>query len=146
MSQPELVMGLNSHTDGIGLTILLQLNDVEGLQIKEDGNWLPVKPLPSAFIINIGDMLEIVTNGIYKSTEQRATVNSVKERLSIATFYSPRLDGDLGPPTSLLTPERPAIFKRISVADFFKAYCSRELDRKTYLDFINIHNSQPKNN
>lgn len=60
--QPELVMGLNSHTDAIGLTILLQVNDVEGLQIKKDGKWVPVKPQPDAFIINVGDILEVLDN------------------------------------------------------------------------------------
>ncbi|KAJ1399930.1 Oxoglutarate/iron-dependent dioxygenase [Sesbania bispinosa] len=56
--QPELVLGLNPHSDGGGLTILLQANEVEGLQIRKDGLWIPVKPLPNAFIINIGDILE----------------------------------------------------------------------------------------
>jgi len=60
--QPELVIGLNSHSDGGGLTILLQGNEVEGLQIKKDGLWIPVKPLPNAFIINLGDMLEVIIN------------------------------------------------------------------------------------
>jgi len=58
--QPELVTGLNSHSDGGGLTILLQGNEVEGLQLKKDGFWIPVKPLPDAFIINLGDMLEVI--------------------------------------------------------------------------------------
>ena len=58
--QPELVMGLNPHSDGGGLTILLQANEVEGLQIKKDGQWVPIKPLPNAFIINIGDLLEVI--------------------------------------------------------------------------------------
>lgn len=53
--QPELVMGINPHSDGSGLTILLQANEVEGLQIKKDELWIPVKPLPNAFIINVGD-------------------------------------------------------------------------------------------
>ena len=52
-------MGLNPHSDGSGLTILLQANEMEGLQIEKDGQWIPVKPLPNAFIINIGDMLEV---------------------------------------------------------------------------------------
>lgn len=46
--------------------------------------------------------VQIVTNGIYKSTEHRAIVNNDKERISIATFLSPKLDGDLGPAPSLL--------------------------------------------
>jgi len=57
--QPEFVIGLNSHSDGGGLTILLQGNEMDGLQIKKDGLWIPVKPLPNAFIINLGDMLEV---------------------------------------------------------------------------------------
>lgn len=58
--QPELVMGLNPHSDGGGLTILLQANEMEGLQIRKNGLWIPVKPLPNAFIINLGDMLEVI--------------------------------------------------------------------------------------
>ena len=58
--QPELVMGLNPHSDGGTLTILLQVNEMEGLQIKKDGMWIPVKPLPNAFVINIGDMMEVM--------------------------------------------------------------------------------------
>ncbi|KAL8460794.1 hypothetical protein ACS0TY_032340 [Phlomoides rotata] len=68
--QPELVTGLCPHSDGVGLTILLQVNEMEGLQIKKDGVWIPVSPLPDAFVINIGDILEIVTNGTYRSIEQ----------------------------------------------------------------------------
>uniref|UniRef100_A0A7N2LQ70 Fe2OG dioxygenase domain-containing protein n=1 Tax=Quercus lobata TaxID=97700 RepID=A0A7N2LQ70_QUELO len=93
--QPELAIGLNSHSDAVGLTILLQINEMEGLQIRQNGMWIPVKPLQNAFVVNIGDILEIVTNGIYRSIEHRATVNSECERLSIATFYSPKLDGDM---------------------------------------------------
>ncbi|KAK4857809.1 hypothetical protein QYF36_006594 [Acer negundo] len=57
--QPEQVIGIASHSDSSGITILLEVNDVQGLQIKKDGMWIPVKPLPNAFIINIGDTLEV---------------------------------------------------------------------------------------
>ncbi|KAI4357415.1 hypothetical protein L6164_001363 [Bauhinia variegata] len=40
--QPELVIGLNPHSDGGGLTILLQVNEMKGLQIRKDGLWIPV--------------------------------------------------------------------------------------------------------
>jgi isopenicillin N synthase-like dioxygenase len=58
--QPDLAIGLNSHSDGVGLTILLQLNEMEGLQIRKDEMWVPVKPLLNAFIVNIGDILEVI--------------------------------------------------------------------------------------
>ncbi|PNX58325.1 protein SRG1-like, partial [Trifolium pratense] len=56
--QPEHVIGVNAHSDMGALTILLQANEIEGLQIRKDGEWIPVQPLPNAFVINIGDMLE----------------------------------------------------------------------------------------
>ncbi|XP_028089821.1 probable 2-oxoglutarate/Fe(II)-dependent dioxygenase [Camellia sinensis] len=118
--QPELVIGLTPHSDVVGLTILLQINEMEGLQIKKDGMWIPLKPLPNAFIVNIGDMLEMVTNGIYKSIEHRATVDSEKERLSIATFLGANLELDVGSAPSLITPQTPAIFRRVNVTDYLK--------------------------
>ena len=57
--QPELVIGLNAHSDAGGLTILLQVNEMEGLQVRKDGMWIPIKPLNNAFIVNIGDILEV---------------------------------------------------------------------------------------
>jgi isopenicillin N synthase-like dioxygenase len=57
--QPEKVIGLTPHSDAPALTFLLQLNEVEGLQVKKDDMWDPIRPLPNAFIVNIGDMLEV---------------------------------------------------------------------------------------
>ncbi|XP_047147551.1 thebaine 6-O-demethylase-like [Vigna umbellata] len=122
--QPENVLGLKSHTDASALTILLQGNEVEGLQLKKDGTWLPVHPLPNAFMVFIGDVLEVVTNGIYKSIEHRAVVNSEKERVSIATFYGPGWSDSIGPAPTLVTPQTPPLFKTIGVADFYKGYLS----------------------
>ncbi|XP_031262787.1 protein SRG1-like [Pistacia vera] len=140
--QPEVAIGLSPHSDSIGLTILLQINEMEGLQIKKDGMWVPIKPLSNAFVVNIGDNLEMVTNGIYPSIEHRATVNSTKERLSIATFYCPKLDGDMGPAPSLISPETPALFRRIGVEDYFKGLFTRKLDGKAYIDVMRIDNQE----
>jgi isopenicillin N synthase-like dioxygenase len=58
-SQPELVVGLSPHSDLTGVTILHQVNGVDGLQIKKDGVWIPVSFLPDAFIVNVGDIMEV---------------------------------------------------------------------------------------
>ncbi|GMJ14816.1 SENESCENCE-RELATED GENE 1, senescence-related gene 1 [Hibiscus trionum] len=136
--QPELAIGLNAHSDSVGLTILLQVNDIQGLQVRKSGVWVPINPLPNAFVINLGDSMEIITNGIYRSVEHRATVNSNKERVSVATFYSPSLDGEMGPAPSLITPQTPPLFRRIGVADYFKGFYSRELRGKSYLDTLRL--------
>ncbi|KAL5078867.1 hypothetical protein RYX36_007288 [Vicia faba] len=136
--QPENVIGLNPHSDAAALTILLQASDVEGLQIKKDGQWIPIKPLINAFVINVGDILEILTNGIYRSIEHRATVNSKNERISIASFHKPQMSKVIGPTPTLVTPERPALFKTFSVEDYYKAYFSRRLQGKSCLDLMRI--------
>ena len=57
--------------------------------------------------------LQIVSNGIYRSIEHRAIVNSTKERLSIATFYSSKLDSELGPALSLIISRRVLVLWRV---------------------------------
>ncbi|XVF79119.1 hypothetical protein PTKIN_Ptkin14bG0194000 [Pterospermum kingtungense] len=136
--QPQQAIGLRPHSDAVGLTILLQLNEVEGLQIIKDGKWVPVKPQPNAFIVNVGDMLEMVTNGAYRSMEHSATVNSERERLSIATFYNPRIDGEIGPAPCLISPQKPALFKTLKVEEFLKGLFARELRGKSYLDTVRM--------
>jgi isopenicillin N synthase-like dioxygenase len=58
-AQAEKVVGLSPHSDAGLLTLVLQVNHVQGLQIKRNGSWLPVKPVSGAFIVNIGDMFEV---------------------------------------------------------------------------------------
>ncbi|KAI8525753.1 hypothetical protein RHMOL_Rhmol13G0254600 [Rhododendron molle] len=123
--QPEKVIGLTPHSDSVGLTILLQINEVEGLQIRKDGMWVPVKPLPETFVVNIGDILE--------------------ERLSIATAYSPGYDEEMGPAPSMVTPQTPALFRRIRVAEYFKGLFTRKLDGKSYRDAMRIQNQSQDN-
>ncbi|KAE7996321.1 hypothetical protein FH972_001053 [Carpinus fangiana] len=108
--QPELVVGLSPHSDATLITILHQLNGVGGLQIKKDGVWMPLDFLPDAFVVNVGDVMEILSNGAYKSIEHRATVNSEKERVSIAMFFNPKFEAEIGPATSTLTPQNPPLF------------------------------------
>ncbi|KAI3859015.1 hypothetical protein MKX03_011104 [Papaver bracteatum] len=62
----EQVLGFSPHSDADALTIVLQPNETEGLQIRKDGNWVPVKPIHNAFVVNIGDIMEIVSNGVYR--------------------------------------------------------------------------------
>ncbi|KAK4261866.1 hypothetical protein QN277_004805 [Acacia crassicarpa] len=138
--QPEKVIGLNPHSDASALTILLQVNDMQGLQIKKDDAWVPINPLPHALVVNVGDTFEIVSNGIYKSIEHRATVNSKKERMSMATFFNARSDGVIGPSPNLVTPERPPQFKTIPMSDFLKTFFTRQLRGKSNLDYLRIPN------
>jgi isopenicillin N synthase-like dioxygenase len=56
----DRVLGLTAHTDGCGLTLLLQTShDVQGLQVKKDGKWFAVQAIDGAFVVNVGDVLEV---------------------------------------------------------------------------------------
>ncbi|KAI8015390.1 putative 2-oxoglutarate-dependent dioxygenase [Camellia lanceoleosa] len=87
---PDLVLGVGRHKDSGGITILAQ-DDVGGLEVKRktDGAWIRVQPIPDAFIVNLGDVMEVWTNEKYQSVEHRVVVNSDKERLSIGFFFNP---------------------------------------------------------
>ncbi|GLU14724.1 hypothetical protein SLE2022_312770 [Rubroshorea leprosula] len=136
--QPDMAIGLSPHSDGSALTILLHVNEVEGLQVKKDGKWVPVKPLQNAFIVNVGDSLEIVTNGAYRSIEHRVTVNSAMERLTIGTFYNSKYDGEIGPARSLISQEKPALFRRITYEEYRRVKLGGKLNGKSHLDTFRL--------
>lgn len=58
---PELALGVGRHKDAGAITILAQ-NDVSGLEVKRksDGEWISVSPVPGAFIINVGDAIQVL--------------------------------------------------------------------------------------
>ncbi|CAI0418416.1 unnamed protein product [Linum tenue] len=131
--QATKVIGLAPHSDATGLTLLAQVNEVQGLQIKRDGKWIPIDPIPGAFIVNVGDIIEIMSNGEYKSIEHRAVVNPEKERLSIATFHSPNFSATIGPLSNLLTKDKKGQapnYKSISHEDYLKLGAKIKLDGK----------------
>lgn len=57
--QPELTLGLSSHSDPGGITLLLPDDQVHGLQVRKGDNWITVKPVRNAFIVNIGDQIQV---------------------------------------------------------------------------------------
>lgn len=57
--QPHLTLGLSSHSDPGGMTVLLPDESVRGLEVRKDGRWILVEPRPDAFIVNIGDQLQV---------------------------------------------------------------------------------------
>lgn len=58
-AQPDLVLGVSPHSDSSSITLLVQDDEITALQIKHDGLWVPVRPIPSAIVVNIGDVMEV---------------------------------------------------------------------------------------
>jgi isopenicillin N synthase-like dioxygenase len=81
--------GVGEHTD-YGLLTLLAQDHHGGLQVKRlDGSWIDVAPTPGVLICNLGDMLERLTGGQYRSTPHRVHNMSGESRLSFPYFFDP---------------------------------------------------------
>ncbi|MEY4458493.1 MAG: hypothetical protein RIS25_1086 [Actinomycetota bacterium] len=90
------VQGVGAHKDLGVLTLLYVQDGKAGLQVEKDGEWIDAPPLPGAFVVNIGEMLEIATNGYLKATSHRVIAPKAgDERISIPFFYCPALDAEI---------------------------------------------------
>ncbi|KAK3148714.1 hypothetical protein QOZ80_3AG0207700 [Eleusine coracana subsp. coracana] len=143
-SHADKVLGLSPHSDAVGLTLLLQVTTTSpGLQIRRQGRWVPVAPLPGALIANVGDVVEVLTNGKYKSVEHRAVVSASHERVSMAAFHTARFDDDAyGPLQEMMLDggEQPR-YRTMSVEDYVKLVFSSKLDGKNIMDAMKINPS-----
>jgi len=92
--QPK--QGVGAHRDGGVLTLLLVEPGKGGLQVEHEGEWIDAPPIPGAFVVNIGEMLELATNGYLKATLHRVESPKVgTDRISIPFFFNPALDATM---------------------------------------------------
>lgn len=115
--QPELAIGLRAHTDPHLLTILHQ-DEVAGLQVHIDEEWVTVKPRPDCFVVNVGDLFQVLSNTKYKSVLHRAAVNGTSKRLSLACFLNPPLSATVEAPPELITSERPQVYRPFTWGEY----------------------------
>ncbi|XP_031399302.1 1-aminocyclopropane-1-carboxylate oxidase homolog 1-like isoform X2 [Punica granatum] len=85
--EPELTLGTSGHWDPDFLTILLQ-DSIGGLQFRYQNHWIDVPPVPGALVVNIGDLLQLISNDLFKSVEHRVLASKVGPRISIACFFT----------------------------------------------------------
>lgn len=88
--------GVGEHTD-YGLLTLLAQDEHGGLQVKTPHGWIEAPPIEGALVCNIGDMLDRLTGGYYKSTPHRVRNISGKSRLSFPFFFDPGWDAEIVP-------------------------------------------------
>ncbi|MBL8545776.1 MAG: isopenicillin N synthase family oxygenase [Hyphomonadaceae bacterium] len=88
--------GVGEHTD-YGLLTLLAQDEHGGLQVKTPDGWIEAPPIEGALVCNIGDMLDRLTGGAYRSTPHRVRNVSGKSRLSFPFFFDPGWDAQIVP-------------------------------------------------
>jgi isopenicillin N synthase-like dioxygenase len=95
-SDPTPKQGVGAHRDGGALTLLLVEPGKGGLQVAHGEEWIDAPPVPGAFVVNIGELLEYATNGYLKATVHRVISPSIgTDRISIPFFFNPALDASI---------------------------------------------------
>jgi isopenicillin N synthase-like dioxygenase len=88
--------GVGEHTD-YGILTILNQDENGGLEVKTKSGWIQAPPIPHTFVCNLGDMLDRLTGGRYKSTPHRVKNGSGKDRLSFPFFFDPNFDARVQP-------------------------------------------------
>ncbi|XP_062181127.1 gibberellin 2-beta-dioxygenase 3-like [Phragmites australis] len=125
------VTGFGEHTDP-QLVSVLRSNGTAGLQVAlHDGRWVPVPPDRDAFIVIVGDSLQVLTNGRLKSVRHRVVANSFKPRVSMIYFAGPAPAQWIAPLPQLLGHGEQSLYRDFTWGDYKKAaYRSRLGDNR----------------
>ncbi|XWS10258.1 hypothetical protein CRYUN_Cryun39dG0060000 [Craigia yunnanensis] len=145
---PELTVGVGRHSDMGTLTILLQ-DGIGGLYVKvpeavdmeKKGEWVEIPPVPGALVINIGDMLQILSNGRYKSAEHRVRTTSTKSRVSKPIFTSPKPTEKIAPLSQVVEKDGIARYREFVFADYMNSFFVNAHDGKRSLNFAKINSA-----
>ncbi|KAL4180325.1 hypothetical protein AMTRI_Chr13g124710 [Amborella trichopoda] len=137
---PDMVLGKGWHADISALTLLAQ-GQPSGLEIRgQDNEWIKAKSIPHSFTIQIGDLMEGYTNGLYKSVEHRVVVSGEKEMYSVALAFVPAIEATVEPLPELVNELNPANYEPFNYGKFYRV---RRLSNCVKLasenDIVTIH-------
>jgi len=115
--------GVGEHTD-YGLLTILKQDESGGLEVKSRNGWIAAEPIRESFVCNIGDMLDRMTRGIYRSTPHRVKSPINQDRLSFPFFFDPNFNSQVQPIEldSRLDDDRDERWDRASVHEFRGTY------------------------
>ncbi|GAA6062790.1 hypothetical protein JCM10212_002159 [Sporobolomyces blumeae] len=129
-------IGIGAHQDYEMYTILAQHGDVQALQVlNADGEWVMAPPKPGTFVVNIGDQLQRITNGVFKSTVHRAINRSGVPRMSMPFFFGLSYDVLLEVLPSCISDSRPAAYEPITAGEY--------VEKRLAETYVRVEDGQP---
>ncbi|KVI00984.1 Non-heme dioxygenase N-terminal domain-containing protein [Cynara cardunculus var. scolymus] len=133
---PELTVGVGGHSDVSTLTVLLQ-DEIGGLYVRKlhSENWVHVPPIKGCLTINIGDALQIMSNGRYKSIEHQVVANGHENRISVPIFVNPRPSDVIGPLRETMRRGEKGLYKQVLYSDYVKHFYRKSHNGKDTIDF-----------
>ncbi|KAL8103549.1 hypothetical protein AgCh_027938 [Apium graveolens] len=138
--QPQLTLGTSKHSDPSFLTILLQDN-ISAFQILHENQWTDVHPVKGTLLVNIGDLMQLITNDRFKSMHHRVLAKHEGPRISVASFFYPSTEDMLkpyGPIKELLSDGNQPKYREISTKEFITYLITRERDGTPYLPHFKL--------
>ncbi|TYI02552.1 hypothetical protein ES332_A11G274600v1 [Gossypium tomentosum] len=119
----EPTLGIPQHCDNTILTLLSQLNEVQGLEIQnKNGEWMNLNPSPNSFVVVLGESFSIWLNGRLSSCYHRVLMEGNEARYSIGLFARPRGGYLVKVPKELVDDKNPMLFKPFDLEEFLKTY------------------------
>ncbi|KAL4325913.1 hypothetical protein GQ457_11G006690 [Hibiscus cannabinus] len=124
--EPDRTIGHAKHCDPDFLTVLLQ-DQIGGLQVLHQDRWIDIPPLEGALIVNIGDLLQLVSNDKLRSSEHRVLAKCEGPRISVACFFTTHFQASnklYGPISELWSADNPPLYKQTSIKDYLNSFMS----------------------